>query len=65
MGVVCAALCGRAVLSADPSADEELWEAELEACRAVVEGEKVEGGGFPLLQRLLRGAWGRGPEAWW
>lgn len=37
MGVVCAALCGRAVLSADPSADEELWEAELEACRAVVE----------------------------
>lgn len=37
VGPVCAALCGRGLLAVDPSLDGELWEAELEACRAVVE----------------------------
>lgn len=36
VGPVCAALCGRGLLDVDPSADGELWEAELSACRAAV-----------------------------
>lgn len=42
---VSAALCGRGLLAADPSVDGELWEAGLEACRAVVAvGAAGEGG---------------------
>ena len=37
VGPVCSALCGRAILETDARAEEDLWEEELEACRAVVE----------------------------
>eukprot|EP00752_Nemacystus_decipiens_P002612 g2445.t1 len=41
---VSAALCGRGLLAADPSADGDLWEAELEACRAVAAVGGTAGG---------------------
>eukprot|EP00903_Cladosiphon_okamuranus_P019980 g18356.t1 len=49
---VAAALCGRGLLAADPSVDGELWEAGLEACRALVAaGAAGEGGLRDELRR--------------
>lgn len=61
VGPVSAALCGRAVLSTDPSADGELWEACLEACRAVVDsgmGDKLRRPRIRLDVRMPSVGWG-------
>ena len=50
-----AALCGRGLLAADPSLDGELWEAGLEACRAVAAvGGAAEGGAKGSLEDELQ-----------
>lgn len=48
---VSAALCGRGLLATDPSLDGELWEAGLEACRAVAAAGAAEAGLGDELRR--------------
>lgn len=59
---VSAALCGRGLLAADPSLDGELWEAGLEACRALAAVGATEALGDELRRPQVRVDVSRAPS---